>query len=172
MSVERMRILLGLDSVGSRITTDKRQQITPDIRFTCDGMITKWIVGADWNSNGSLYPEVQIWRSSGNDMYWKINGTLIEVETENEEQIYEYDNFPPIPFQAGDILGVFTPPYPDSKLRVRAETEHGHTNYYIDLNISDTVSPYDGFDLQQDIPLISSSVYYPMVTVEIGTQNL
>ena len=46
MSVERIRSLLGLEGVGIAVTRHRRQQITPDIKFTCDGMITKWIVGA------------------------------------------------------------------------------------------------------------------------------
>jgi ephrin-B len=171
MSVERMRLLLGLDSVGGRINTQSRQQITPDIRFTCDGMITKWIVGADWANHKNLYPELQVWRSSGNGTYRKINGTLIDVDssTESKQRVYEYNNFPPIPFQAGDILGVFMPQSRDSKLKLRAEEGHGHTNYYIPTADSDTVSPYDSIDLQQlqDTPQVSSSVYHPLVTVEI-----
>ena len=163
-----MRLLLGLDSVGNVTGTGKRQQITPDIRFTCDGMITKWIVGAGWITLESLYPELQIWRSSGNDMYQKINGTLIDVETESENRVYEYDNFPPIPFQAGDILGVFIPPDVESKLRLSAESGHGHTNYYIPTANFGTVSQYDSIDLQQDTPQVSSSVYHPLVTVEIS----
>ena len=167
-----MRLLLGLDSVGYDIRTERRQQITPDIRFTCDGMITKWIVGADWRNDFSLYPELQIWRSNGNDMYQKINGTFIEVETESENQIYEYDDFAPIPVQAGDILGVFVLHRRDSKLRLRAESGYGPTNYYIPTADSDTVSPYDSIDLQQDTPQVSSSVYHPLVTVEIGKHIL
>ena len=167
-----MRLLLGLDSVGSNLSADRRQQITPDIRFTCDGMITKWIIGGVWRTTRTLYPEVQLWRNSGNDMYQKINGTLINVETENVERIYEYDNFPPIPFQAGDILGVFVPQAAESKLRLRAEEGHGHTNYYIPTSGSDTVSPYDSIDLQQVTPQVLSSVYHPLVTVEIlGKHN-
>ena len=171
MSEERMRLLLGLDSVGSGINTGRRQQITPDIRFTCDGMITKWIVGANWVSDKSLYPELQIWRSSGNGMYQKINGTLIDVETESEERVYEYDNFAPIPVQAGDILGVFAPHNANTQLRLRAEQGHGHTNYYISTFNSDTVSPYDSIDLQQDTPQVLSSLYHPLVTVEISKHS-
>ena len=163
-----MRLLLGLDSVGSNLSADRRQQITPDIRFTCDGMITKWIIGGVWRTTRTLYPEVQLWRNSGNDMYQKINGTLINVETENEEQVYEYDNFPPIPFQAGDILGVFIPNSGSTKLRLIAEHGHGRANHIIHTNESDTVSPYDSIDLQQVTPQVSSSVYHPLVTVEIG----
>ena len=166
-----MRLLLGLDSVGGRIITEKRQQITPDIRFTCDGMITKWIVGANWTSGEDSYPELQIWRSSGNDMYQKINGTFLVIDTESEDQVYEYDDFAPIPVQAGDILGVFVPQNGDSKLRLQAESEHGPTNYYIPIDDSGTVSPYGSIDLQQDTPQVSSSVYHPLVTVEIGKQS-
>ena len=166
-----MRLLLGLDSVGGRIITEKCQQVTPDIRFTCDGMVTKWIVGADWNSGGNSYPELQIWRSSGNDMYQKINGTCIVVDTENDDSLYEYDDFAPIPVQAGDVLGVFVPQNGDSKLRLQAESEHGPTNYYIRTADSDTVSPYDSIDLQQDTPQVSSSVYHLLVTVEIGKHS-
>ena len=54
-------------------------------------MITKWLY-----ISRSLIMEEQ----------WKINGILIDVETENEERIYD---FSPIAFQAGDILGVFIP---------------------------------------------------------------
>ena len=68
MSVERMRILLGLDTVNQRSFQTKRQQITPDIRFTCDGMITKWIIGA-YTAGGSFNPELQVWRNIGNDVY-------------------------------------------------------------------------------------------------------
>ena len=43
MSTERMRYVL--DSGSDAYTTtdiDQRQQISPDMRFTCDGFITKW----------------------------------------------------------------------------------------------------------------------------------
>ena len=40
MSVERMRILLGLDTVNNYNFLAQRQQITPDIRFTCECLQT------------------------------------------------------------------------------------------------------------------------------------
>ena len=163
-----MRLLLGLDSVRYASGRGSRQQITPDMRFTCHGMITKWIIGADWNSNSNVYPELQVWRSSGNGIYHKINGTVIYVETESEERVYEYDNFAPIPVQAGDILGVFLPQVTNTRLRLRSENRHGHTNYYIPTDNSDKVSPYDSINLKQDTPQVLSTVYHPLVTVEIG----
>ena len=63
MSVERMRILRRQETVGSAANPAQRQQITPDIKFTCDGMITKWIIGANLNSSSSTLPELQVWRN-------------------------------------------------------------------------------------------------------------
>ena len=51
-----MRLFLNSDLIH----TSQHQQISPEMRFTCDGMITKWIFGADNNMNGNLNPELQI----------------------------------------------------------------------------------------------------------------
>ena len=75
MSVERMRLPCRLDTVNNYNFLSQRQQITPDIRFTCDRMITKWIVGANM-AGGSFNPELQVWRNIGNDVYQKINGDV------------------------------------------------------------------------------------------------
>ena len=174
MAMERMRILLGLDSVGEVVTTrDRRQQITPDMKFICDGIITKWIIGARWSGGGALYPELQLWRKIGDDTYQKINGTSITIETQSDSEVYEYDNFPPIPFQAGDILGVFIPPVGQSKMKLRSESRSDPTNYIISTGQRD-MSPYETINLQNTTPQVDSSVYHPMVTVEISecTKNL
>ena len=64
-----MRILLRLETVGDRIYTQKCQQIIPDVNFTCDGLITKRILGATWNNGDDLYSELQVWTETGNN--WK-----------------------------------------------------------------------------------------------------
>ena len=165
MNMERMRILLGLDTVGGVIEPDSRQQITPDMKFTCDGVITKWIIGGlvTQQSGATSHPELQLWREIGSDTYHKINGTLITIETESDDGVYEYNNFPPIQFQAGDILGVFIPPYWKSTFIPRSEGGHGLTNYIIDTG-EHGMSPYESVNLQN----ISSDVFHPLVTVEIS----
>ena len=160
-SVERMRILRRLETVGTATNPDQRQQITPDITFTCDGMITKWIVGANWDSSDSLYPELQVWRNIGNDMYQKINGTFITTQTENSNRIYEYDNFSPIPFQAGDILGVFLPRDRDTRLRLLSEITDSPTNYYLTTDDFDFESPFDSIDIQSTQSLRSQAYHIP-----------
>ena len=167
MSVERMRILLGLDNINQQSFQTKRQQITPDIRFTCDGMITKWIIGA-YTAGCSFNPELQVWRNIGNDVYQKINGTFIDVTTSSryEYSVYEYSNFSPIPFQAGDILGVFIPGHISSNLALLSENTTSPTNYYLTTDSTVSESPYD----MMDISSVMSQGYHPLVSVEIGKQ--
>ena len=169
MSVERIRLLLNLDSISNPLFTERRQQITPDMRFTCDGMITKWIIGANWGSGGddTLYPELQIWRNIGNNTYQKISGTSITPITENPDRFYEYDAFPPIPVQTGDILGAFIPETSMSRLSLLSENLNTPVNYYLEIVASATESPYDVIDIQ-NMPSLRSHGYHPLVTVEIG----
>lgn len=165
MSVERMKILLGLDRVGHSIYASRRQQLTPGMRFTCDGMITKWIIGADWTSFG-LYPELQVWRPTGEDTYHKINGTIIAPSISRPDKIFTYTDFAPIPFEAGDVLGMFMPYH----LFIIPKAEYGgsYTNYYISMeNSGEMISPHETINLQQSYML--TSIYHPLVSVEIGT---
>ena len=177
MSVERMRILLRLDTVGNLRGGQQRQQITPDMKFTCDGLITKWIVGADWHNDDYLYPELQVWRRNVvNNTYHKINGTFLNIETQSSNRIYEYEDFPPIPVQAGDVLGAFIPRNGDNsnraRLRLLSERDYGPTNYYIQTGRDDAVSSYDTIDIDtidiDSTPSLESEDYQLLVTVEIS----
>ena len=165
MSEERLRFILQLDTVGLPVMTDGRQQIMPDMRFTCDGMITKWIIGAEWSSDGDYNPELQLWRSNETGVYHKISGTRFSAYSQSQMQVYEYVNFHPIPVKAGDVLGVFIPPDGQSKLRHRAEGEAGPVNYYIPTGGA-TESPYNSVNIL-DAQLVSSATYRPLVTVEM-----
>ena len=167
-----MRLLLDLESIASPVDTERRQQITPDMRFTCDGTITKWIIGANWNegNDDTLYPELQIWRNIGNDTYQKISGTFITPPTENTNHSYEYDGFSPIPVQTGDILGAFIPQTSMSRLILLSENMKTPVNYYLETDNSATESPYDIIDVQ-NMPSVKSRGYHPLVTVEIGKQT-
>ena len=91
-----MKIRLKVDTIGSRVLNHNLQQLTPDIHFTCDGHITKWIVGAQFDSVVPLsYPELQVWRNIGNESYL-ISGTILNITTEN-----------PLPFMNMEIFRPF-----------------------------------------------------------------
>ena len=164
-----MRIVLELETVGDRDFLNSRQQITPDINFTCDGLITKWILGGRWPNNNNSYPELQVWRKVGNGVYHKMNGTVIDISMRSSTRIYEYENFSPIPVLAGDILGVFQPHNGISQLGLWSERDNGPLTYYLPTDGTATESPFSFIDLQNmSMSSLSSQIYYPLVTVEMS----
>ena len=55
------------------------------------------------------YPELQIWRPSGDTTYSKEQSTTIMPMSQEGDRVYEFPVEPPLPFQPGDILGVRQP---------------------------------------------------------------
>ena len=163
MSEDTLRSRLGLTGVGRLVNRSPRQQITPDINFTCNGMITKWIVGAlrEYNVNYTAGPQLQLWRNTVNDTYTKIHETLVMSEAYNSSFIYHYTGFSPIPFQAGDVLGIYVPSAGTTTLRLRFELGNGPLNHYIEDD-KQTLS-FEELKLSN----LSSGVYYPLVSLEI-----
>ena len=100
-----------------------------------------------------------------------INTTRLMEHLENVEfdSIYEYDEFLPIPFFEGDILGVFIPR--QTKLRVRSEDVDSPINYYLEVADSDTTSPFKVID-PENTESLRSKEYHPLVSVEIDQWKL
>ena len=162
LSVERMRSILGtagIKPVGSR------QQITPDMKFTCDGMITTWIVGARLYPTKSLFPEFQIWRNNGSSEYMKISGRVPGLQTIIFPRIIQYSVLPPMPVQSGDILGIFIPN--NSRLSLLSETTNSPTNYYLPTENSEE-SSLEIVDLGGNLGSLMRESYHPLVSVVIG----
>ena len=157
-----MRSILGtaeIKPIGSR------QQITPDTKFTFDGVITSWIIGAQLYPTNSHFPEFQIWRNIGNSKYKKINGSVSEFQTIKSPRVIEYSVLPPMPVESGDILGIFIPN--NSRLRLLSETTNSPTNYYLptdDLN----ESSLEIFDLEQNVGSLMRESYHPLISAVIG----
>ena len=172
--MERMRLILNLDTTSSLTYTERRQLIVPEVKVTCDGVITKWIVGAEWTFSGRyLYPELQVWRHIGNETYQKIAGTYIyRPLSMSPNKIYEYSKFAPIPVQSGDILGIFIPQDGISRLRLRSENTNSNSknptqHYHLFSDTSLAASPIDEIDIRNnELPLTRAS-QYPLVSVEI-----
>ena len=156
-----MRHFLNLETVSNLVHPRQSQRLSPEMRFTCDGMITKWIIGADFNMDRHLNPELQIWRNIENKTYKKINGTLIELPlTQDSRVFYEYDDFPPIPVKSGDILGVFTPQFDSSRLRLLFENASTPSQYVV-FTSNSTIN-----EINVENTFMGSFV--PLVSVEFG----
>ena len=157
--IRRQILQVNINGVVSRPRT---QLIFPEIRFTCHGFITKWIVGAQ-ASTGIMteMPELQIWQAHrGTNTYNKTAYSLIiPNETSHlNTHVHKYILVPPLEVNIGDILGVYQPQVELSRLVLYNQKWSGPVNYAADgntpLSTITAVGNGDGYD-------------YPLVTVDI-----
>ena len=146
-------------NINSVVVRDRQQRVFLDITFTCNGSITKWIVGAGTGGVSSLPSELQIWRRSGQD-YTKVGSTQLTAQSPTSDpNVYEYIPSPPLGFQEGDILGVYQRtgssivPYYQVSTGPRNFRQNGLVNSAPNSLIA---------------PPLAAEYDYPLVTVEIG----
>ena len=141
---------------------ERQQCLFPDITFTCNGSITKWIVGAEANMGDlELFPELQIWRNTGRSDYTIANFSMLSSGTPVSNNIVEYNLSMPLEFQEGDILGVYQPRHQYSALVVYYQERDGPVNFRDKmLDSALTTVNLNSLDNRYD---------YPLVTVEIST---
>ena len=148
---------------------DQAQRIIPSLRFDCDGAITKWIVGASWrnNRNAQSFPDLQIWRnSSENGVYTKVGNTTLIATSSNSSQLYEFPVEPSLPFQRGDILGIFQPSRSRSRLRILYRTGSGNPlNFVFRIPENVTEPPLETFTTSSRG--VTRQTVLPLVTMEI-----
>ena len=146
---------------------DRAQRIIPSLNFNCDGAICKWIVRADWNGGGTQFPDLQLWRSSGgNGEYTKVGNSTLFADAQNSSSVYEFVVKPSLPFQRGDILGIFQPADSRTRLRLLYRTGSGNPlNFVFRVQNSVTEPPFESFTTSSSD--ITPQNVLPLVTVEI-----
>ena len=149
------------------LTIEREQRLFPDITFTCNGSITKWIVGAGDIDRGERYnSEVQVWRKGERNEYDKIGSSLLIVnESTTHLNVHEYIPNPPLEFQEGDILGVFQPDNGDNLLQLYYQENTGPLNYF--TTYGNTVPSPVSFELNAP----ATQLYYPLVSVVVSTSG-
>ena len=162
--------LLHIDKVAGNIelkTKEKRQVVIPDINFSCNGTITRWIVGAERKrGNPEAYTELQIWRrTSKTNQYMKVNGTSIMVSVKNDSEVYEVEAS--LDFQEGDVLGYFQPKRSKSKLDLYLENSERITTYHTELG-NNLTPPATGELFSTDGA--SDDTRYPLIAVRTGRE--
>ena len=152
------------ENINSITVRDRQQRVFPDISFTCNGSITKWIVGAGTGGGSSPSSELQIWRRSGADSYTKVASTQLTAQSPTDDpNVYEYVPSSPLGFQEGDILGVYQ--REDSSVVPYYQESTGPQN----LRQSGIVS----LAANNLVALLQSDEYdYPLVTVETGENSV
>ena len=164
MSVDRINAVL--DNYGSRRLSEPYKDLSiqvvfPAINFTCGGNILKWVFGAHWEGKSAAFTELQIWRSSENGLYNKVGSTTVMTE-ENTAQLYQYHLSPPLPFQAGDILGYYQGAAAQSQLRLMYEDTESRwiQSYYIEQDNPQTQFSVENGTLDSD--------YHVLIGIETG----
>ena len=147
-------------------TLDLRQVLIPDINFTCNGTITRWIIGARWLGQSSAHTELQIWRKVSENVYTKVTGTPLMVGTENRSEVYEYTLGTPLAFKEGDILGYFQPIRNRSEIILQLEDSDRLTTYYTGLGVNDLDPPVSGATFSLNTARVDTR--YPVIAVRTG----
>ena len=138
---------------------DRRQLLYPELKFSCNGSVTKWIYGAVDRSDTGDLPEIQIWRQTDTDTYTKQTFSHVSAnETEPETNIHEYYPETPLEFQKGDILGYFQPREGDSRIVLYAQRESGPTNLRDMVDTAPITVTISEEERENDYPLISLEI--------------
>ena len=147
-----------------RQTGERRQYIYPEMKFSCNGSVTKWIYGAiDQNRSTGDLPELQIWRETGCNSYNKQGSSLVATNISIAPNVYEYYPVTPLEFQEGDIFGVHIPDNNNSQLCLYEQRESGPLNVRINNEVnSPAPSTING------ILITDEANNFPLVTVIIS----
>ena len=133
----------------------------PQIAFSCNGTVTKWIYGANYRSNNqyTATPQLQIWRGTSNS-YTLIENSTVDATARNSSNLYEFIPQTPLKFQEGDIFGVYIPETSISKLRLFEQRLSGPNNLRQDAN-----APLSTLGSMLETDSVNN---FPLVTVEIS----
>ena len=143
-----------------------QQLIFPSVQFNCSGEVLKWImVGTEWF--GDSKPELQIWTPLENNVFTKTSGAIISSAVMIRSRVYEYEVESPLPFQPGDILGVFQPLFTDSQLQVDYDSDDDSIYYFISTGAD--AYPQNCIFNTTDGALTLNGL--PLVSVEISKFN-
>ena len=151
-----------------RQTGQRRQYIYPEMKFSCNGSVTKWIYGAvDQNRSTGDLPELQIWRQTGPNSYNKQGSSLVTSNSTGDSNIHEFYLASPLEFQEGDMLGTYVPSNRDARLTLYNQDGNGPLN----LRIMGMVNPPAPSTITEPLQTEGSNDY-PLVTLEISKYRL
>jgi len=168
LNEEALRIAVdvyGTDNTYDVRTHEHQQRIIPGIRFTCTGVLTKWIIGAQRTlTQTTNHLQLQIWRQSSptSNTFDRTNfSDLTDLNATDDLNVYEYTPNPPLQFQADDLLGLFLPHRTETQVVVYLQ-EGGGPQSYRRSNQNSALSSFTTSDggviTDTDIPLVAVEV--------------
>jgi len=154
--------MYGTDDTYNVRTRERQQRIIPGIHFTCTGMLTKWIVGAQRTLiRATNHLQLQIWRqrSPTSNTFDRTNfSDLTDLNTTDDLNVYEYTPNPPLQFQANDLLGLFQPRSTDTQAVVYYQVGGGPRNFARSSQDLPSSTYFTGGGVDNDVPLVAVEV--------------
>ena len=164
VTLERMRGTLTTLN-GGRTVRYNSQNLFPNITFTCEANVSKWIIGERTVNNRVSRPELHLWRLKPNTIadYQRVytSGALADDGPTIADRVYEYPMDPPLTVQPGDVLGIYQPTSGSSRLRIFYEEDVGAEALYQTISSSQDEFPAPAVSVQ-------THNHLPLVTVEVG----
>ena len=164
---------LATNSTNQLVAPEQQLRLFPNIRFTCNGSIVGWRLAAiDHTRNGR--PELSVWRPRGVNQFAKVAGRRIDSCTVSESMrtlgastvmIHENILNPPIPFEAGDVLGVLFLIDTSASyipLLYNVTGNEGLVSYY---RIARGSPPGDAFTLTANT--VTQDTLFPLISLQI-----
>ena len=170
-------------TIGNLTTLGGFQALFPDLTFTCDGTINRWMFLGTLQDGGTAeelrYPVLQIWRrqnfSGTTDSYMQqSNFTIQEIHLELARVTPTIPNVPnntrlllsvrdgSTQVRAGDILGIYQPPLFASRLVLWHQYGAGPVSY---LSHGETTR----FETQLNINQLGEVQDHPLITVSVAS---
>ena len=134
----------------------ERLRVLPSMNFSCNGNISRWTFVALRQRGGrNQYPRFQLWRPNGAEGYVRVYQSISSgsrLTTTAQTTIAEYVPPAPIPFQAGDVLGVYQTRR-QSVIHVSVPNNFGHANFIGQTDRAEFNT--NGLSAFNDFPLVA-----------------
>ena len=155
-------VRIAVDVYTSIRTHQRQQRIIPGINFTCNGTLTKWIIGAQQTlTQAPNYLQLQIWKRRGSsNTYDRVTfSDITALNATDDLNVYEYIPNPPLEFQANDFLGLYQPHIRDTQVTVYYQRGGGPRNFVRSSRDSPVTSNFKtGNGVDNDLPLVAVEV--------------
>uniref|UniRef100_A0A1X7SF91 Uncharacterized protein n=1 Tax=Amphimedon queenslandica TaxID=400682 RepID=A0A1X7SF91_AMPQE len=142
----------------------RRQYLYPDMIFSCNGSVTKWIFGAvDQKNNQDALVEFQIWRKQGQEsnIYNKVSSSSMSFNniTMISTNYYQYTPQIPLQFREGDVFGAYIPATSLSSFVLYEQRQSGPTNVFVYSDNALSVIAEESLDFNaNNFPLVAAEI--------------
>ena len=147
----------GSKGVGGSL--DDEFRLLPEEKFTCSGTMTGLLLVAAVRTGGGRdeYPEIQIWRNSGDNTYTRNGSEHIKLNGGDfsPDGVLQYNLTTPISFHSGDVLGVYQPRQQDSIVRVYYDSNTSTTYRIREKNPNSPITVSNSLTFNNQLILIS-----------------